>query len=111
MRPAIQESPRGRHTNAAGADFYGGRADTFQQITMPETFFGFLNFTPRVALAWNPGGAAGTVIRAGFGIFDDILGPTVYVGNRKTTIEDAKQALAVMAPMAAYFTADVASGS
>ena len=35
------------NTNAAGADFYGGRADTFQQITMPETFFGFLNVTPR----------------------------------------------------------------
>ena len=41
-----------------------------------------LNFTPRVALAWNPSGLPGTVIRAGFGIFDDILGPTVYVGNR-----------------------------
>jgi len=40
------------------------------------------NFTPRVALAWNPRGTPATVIRAGFGIFDDILGPTVYLGNR-----------------------------
>ena len=44
-----------------------------------------LNFAPRVALAWNPGGASGTVIRAGFGIFHDILGPTIYAGNRAYT--------------------------
>ncbi|MDB6021719.1 MAG: Organic solvent tolerance protein [Pedosphaera sp.] len=29
-------------------DFFGSRADTFHQITMPQTFFGWLNFTPRV---------------------------------------------------------------
>ncbi len=28
-------------------DFYGNRADTFHQITMPETLFGWLNVTPR----------------------------------------------------------------
>jgi LPS-assembly protein len=28
-------------------DFAGRRADTFHQITLPETFFGWLNFTPR----------------------------------------------------------------
>ncbi len=41
-----------------------------------------LNFAPRLGLAWNPGGSANTVIRAGFGIFYDTLGPTIYVGNR-----------------------------
>ena len=34
-------------TNLLGADFYGGRADSFQQITLPETFFGWLNVIPR----------------------------------------------------------------
>ena len=29
-------------------DFSGRRADTFHQLTLPETFFGWLNFTPRV---------------------------------------------------------------
>jgi hypothetical protein len=40
------------------------------------------DFSPRVALAWDPNGAAHTVVRAGFGMFNDILGPTTYVGNR-----------------------------
>lgn len=29
-------------------DFYAGRADTYHQITLPQTFFNWLNFTPRV---------------------------------------------------------------
>ncbi|HZV34329.1 MAG TPA: LPS assembly protein LptD, partial [Verrucomicrobiae bacterium] len=32
----------------APADYYGGRADTFHQLMLPETFFGWLNVTPRV---------------------------------------------------------------
>ena len=35
------------NTNLLGADYYGERADTFQQLTLPETFFGWLNVTPR----------------------------------------------------------------
>jgi len=31
-----------------GATYAAGRADTFHQITLPETLFGWLNFTPRV---------------------------------------------------------------
>ncbi|HVY69641.1 MAG TPA: putative LPS assembly protein LptD, partial [Verrucomicrobiae bacterium] len=39
-----------RHTyaNDITNDFAGGRADTYHQITLPRTFFGWLNFTPRV---------------------------------------------------------------
>lgn len=40
------------------------------------------NFAPRIALAWNPGASPKTVLRAGFGIFYDILGSTTYLGNR-----------------------------
>lgn len=29
-------------------DFYGSRADTYHQLLLPQTFFGWLNFTPRV---------------------------------------------------------------
>ncbi len=32
-------------TNMAESDFYSGRADTFHQITMPETFFNWLSVT------------------------------------------------------------------
>src|SRR5204862_2368213 len=31
-----------------GASYAASRADTFHQITLPETLFGWLNFTPRV---------------------------------------------------------------
>lgn len=31
-----------------GANYAGARADTFQQLTLPQTFFGWLNVTPRV---------------------------------------------------------------
>ncbi len=34
-------------TNLTASDFYGARADSFQQLTLPETFFGWLNVTPR----------------------------------------------------------------
>ncbi len=34
-------------TNIVMAPFSAARADTFHQITLPETFFGWLNFTPR----------------------------------------------------------------
>ena len=34
-------------TNSLGTNFYGARADTFHQITLPRTFFGWLNVTPR----------------------------------------------------------------
>jgi len=30
-----------------GADYAAARADTFHQLTLPQTFFGWLNFTPR----------------------------------------------------------------
>lgn len=43
-------------------DFAGRRADTYHQLTVPETFFGWLNFTPRVggrftyySSDWGPG--------------------------------------------------------
>ena len=32
----------------AGLDYEAGRADTYHQLTLPKTFFGWLNFTPRV---------------------------------------------------------------
>ncbi|MDB6125507.1 MAG: Organic solvent tolerance protein [Pedosphaera sp.] len=35
-------------TNIFSANFSAARADTFHQITLPETLFGWLNFTPRV---------------------------------------------------------------
>jgi lipopolysaccharide assembly outer membrane protein LptD (OstA) len=39
-------NPPGGLTSAPG--FQASRADTFQQITMPETLFGWLNITPRI---------------------------------------------------------------
>ncbi len=38
------------NTNNApsGLSFEAGRADTYHQVTLPRTFFGWLNFTPRV---------------------------------------------------------------
>jgi LPS-assembly protein len=35
-------------TNSMDMDFAAARADTFHQITLPKTFFGWLNVTPRV---------------------------------------------------------------
>jgi len=35
-------------TNAFGTNYSAERADTFHQFTMPETFFGWLNVTPRI---------------------------------------------------------------
>jgi hypothetical protein len=35
-------------TTGGYSDYYAARADTFHQFTMPETFFGWLNITPRV---------------------------------------------------------------
>ncbi|MBU6410746.1 MAG: LPS assembly protein LptD, partial [Verrucomicrobia bacterium] len=35
-------------TNGPGADYAAARADTFQQLLLPWTFFGWLNVTPRV---------------------------------------------------------------
>lgn len=32
---------------AAGANYDAGRADTYHQLTLPQTYFGWLNFTPR----------------------------------------------------------------
>ncbi len=34
-------------TNGPGSDYDAARADTFQQLLLPETFFGWLNVTPR----------------------------------------------------------------
>jgi LPS-assembly protein len=34
-------------TNLTASNFYAARADTFQQITLPETLFGWLNVVPR----------------------------------------------------------------
>ena len=40
------------------------------------------NFAPRAALAWNPSGSGKTVLRAGGGIFFDLLGTrSVAVGG------------------------------
>ncbi len=39
---------RHRFTGNVSNDFAAWRADTFHQITLPETYFGFLNVTPRV---------------------------------------------------------------
>ena len=33
---------------ASGLDYSGARADTYQQLTLPQTYFGWLNLTPRV---------------------------------------------------------------
>ncbi len=41
-----------------------------------------LNLAPRVALAWTPEASRKTIVRAGFGVFYDILGSTTYLGNR-----------------------------
>jgi hypothetical protein len=43
-----------RTTNAPPSDYSATRMDTFQQFTMPETFFGWLNVTPNVGgrLTW-----------------------------------------------------------
>jgi lipopolysaccharide assembly outer membrane protein LptD (OstA) len=35
-------------TNQMQSEFAGGRADTFHQVTLPETFLGWLDVTPRV---------------------------------------------------------------
>ena len=32
----------------SGLDYSGARADTYQQLTLPQTYFGWLNLTPRV---------------------------------------------------------------
>jgi hypothetical protein len=56
-----------------------GRVITRQEAGLPRglTFADYTNFAPRVGLAWRPLGAAGTVIRAGYGIFyaGEILNP------------------------------------
>jgi len=51
-------------TNFTAADYEAPRADTFHQLLLPETFFGWLNVTPRVGgrVTWygpehGPGGA------------------------------------------------------
>ena len=36
------------NTNFTAPDYRGSRADTFHQLLLPETFFGWLNVTPRV---------------------------------------------------------------
>jgi hypothetical protein len=58
--------------------YLGTRGSVFQQIAdagfgQTNNFFNqnFTNFAPRVALAWNIGGDARTVVRAGYGIFYD----------------------------------------
>lgn len=49
---------------AVPGDYWGSRADTFHQITLPETFFGWLNVTPRAGGRFtyygNDGGPGGT---------------------------------------------------
>ncbi len=37
----------------SGLDFEAARADTYHQIVMPQTFFGWLNFTPRLGGRWS----------------------------------------------------------
>jgi len=74
-------APHERHDDIATASY----PVTGPMLSMGGSLYrnpSLLNFTPRLALAWNPGGSSSTVIRAGFGMFDDILGPTTYVGNR-----------------------------
>lgn len=59
---------------ASGLDYSAARADTFHQITLPQTFFGWLNVTPRAggrftyySAASGPGGTNNEVSR---GIFN-----------------------------------------
>lgn len=51
-------------TNNTPLDYDAARADTFQQLLLPETFFGWLNITPRAGerVTWygNGNGAGGT---------------------------------------------------
>jgi LPS-assembly protein len=46
------------NTNAFTPNYAGTRADTFHQITLPETFFGWLNVTPRAGERFTYYGAA-----------------------------------------------------
>lgn len=48
LNPAGVQLATSRTTNGAPSDYSATRADTFQQFTMPETFFGWLNVTPNV---------------------------------------------------------------
>ena len=57
----------------SGGNYMASRADTFQQITMPETLFGWLNFTPRAggrftyySEATGPGGTNSELYRGVF---------------------------------------------
>ncbi|MFO1487407.1 MAG: LPS assembly protein LptD [Verrucomicrobiota bacterium] len=58
---------------AIGLDYEAARADTYQQITLPQTYFGWLNFTPRVggrftyySRAQGPGGITEEAYRGVF---------------------------------------------
>lgn len=55
-------------------DYAGARADTFQQVTLPETFFGWLNVTPRVGgrmtYYGQTTGLGGTTDEKGRGVFN-----------------------------------------
>ncbi|TAK92677.1 MAG: LPS-assembly protein LptD [Verrucomicrobia bacterium] len=57
-----------------GLDYSAARADTFHQLTAPRTFFGWLNFTPRVggrlSAYSDAGGPGGTNDEAYRGVFN-----------------------------------------
>jgi lipopolysaccharide assembly outer membrane protein LptD (OstA) len=55
-------------TNAFGTNYSAGRADTFHQLTLPETLFGWLNVTPRI------GGRAT--------YYTDVDGPAIHTNEQ-----------------------------
>ncbi|NOS68856.1 MAG: LPS-assembly protein LptD [Verrucomicrobia bacterium] len=59
---------------ASGLDYEAARADTYHQLTLPKTYFGWLNFTPRVGGRFsyygNDSGPGGTNSEIQRGIFN-----------------------------------------
>jgi lipopolysaccharide assembly outer membrane protein LptD (OstA) len=65
-----------------GANYAGTRADTFHQVTMPQTYFGWLNFTPRAGGRFSHYGAA-----HGPGATTDDLERTVFNSGAELTFK------------------------
>jgi lipopolysaccharide assembly outer membrane protein LptD (OstA) len=62
------------NTNAAGTNFYAARADTFHQILLPMTFFGWLNVVPdaggRITYYSQADGPGATTTNQSRGVFN-----------------------------------------
>ncbi len=66
----------------SGADYAAGRLDTYHQITLPQTFFGWLNVNPRVGGRWSYYGEA-----SGPGGTNDATPRTVFNTGAEATFK------------------------